>query len=263
MSVLKTFILSVVIIILCFIGRDFLQEPVAKVPFATGSDFANQDKAYQFDVLEDGQMMRFEIKGTVLMNSWKAMDMEVYHADGTYLFSYRDDLWAESGRDSDGAWTETKKHATFDIRFAKKGTYHLYLTDSSSSRLTTNTKYYFRVVPIRGDVRFMKPIAYSFVFIAIICLVVLGHRLEEGKPLSGSKNPITDKTKPSRLHLYAWCFSLGLVGLVFTASYANDDDEINYASYALTRSNMEVDRSIRQQSLSGANFRAGSARGGK
>ncbi|MCG7537088.1 hypothetical protein [Pseudoalteromonas sp. OOF1S-7] len=272
MSVIKTFFLSLVIFILCFCSRTLLEEPVAKVPFAKSTEYANQDKAYQFEVPEDGQMMRFELKGVMKMNSWKAMDIEVYQADGTYLFSYQDELWSESGRDSEGHWTERKTDASFEIRLAKKGIHHLYLTDASSySQKLDNTRYTFRVVPIRGDAGTLLPLQFIAGIIAVGCLALLINRYENDEPLSGQTtfnkkpyghNPFGDQARPSRAPLYAWCFSLGFFVLLFSWAYKNDDN-INYVSYAYGHSNMTVDRSIRQQSLSGANHRGGSGRGGK
>ncbi|ALU45182.1 hypothetical protein [Pseudoalteromonas rubra] len=272
MSVIKTFFLALVIMALCFVGSLVLDESVAKVPFVKSTEFTNQDKAYQFDVPADGQMMRFELKGVMKMNTWKAIDMEVYQADGTYLFSYHDELWSESGRDSEGKWTEHRKEASFKIRFAKKGSYQMYLTDqSSNNQKLNNTRYYFRVVPVRGDASVLKPLFYIALIVAFLCFTVLGNRYEEDKPLSGKTtynkkpyghNPLGDQARPSRAPLYAWCFSLGLFALLFSWAYKNDDD-INYVSYAYGKSQMTVDRSIRQQSMSGANHRGGSGRGGK
>ncbi|KAF7781488.1 hypothetical protein PRUB_b0724 [Pseudoalteromonas rubra] len=272
MSVIKTFFLALVMVILCLFGQTILKGPVAKVPYAKSTEFSNKDIAYHFEVPQDGQMMRFELKGTMKMNSWKAMDMEVYQADGTYLFSYQDDLWSESGRDSEGNWTERKTKASFAIRFAKKGKYQLYLTDqSSNNQKLNNTRYYFRVVPVRGDASVLKPLLYVALIVAFLCFAVLGNRYEVDKPLSGKTtynkkpyghNPFGDQARPSRVPLYAWCFSLGLFALLFSWAYKNDDD-INYVSYAYGKSHMTVDRSIRQQSMSGANHRGGSGRGGK
>lgn len=261
MSVVKTFILSLVMVILCLFAQALLEEPIAKVPFAKSTEFSNKDIAYHFEVPQDGQMMRFELKGTMKMNSWKAMDMEVYQADGTYLFSYQDDLWSESGRDSEGHWTERKTKASFEIRFAKKGKYQLYLTDSNSYgfKISKGT-YNFRVVPIRGDASILTPLKYLALIVVVCSFGVFLDRHEKNK--MSSKNPYDEKPKSTYTPVYSWVISLSLFAMLFAYAQANDDD-INYVSYAYGKSQMTVDRSIRQQSMSGANHRGGSGRGGK
>ncbi|AZZ96425.1 hypothetical protein [Pseudoalteromonas sp. R3] len=262
MSVIKTFILSLVIVILCFFGGALLEEPIAETPFALSTDFSNKDKAYQFEVPEDGQMMRFEINGTMKMNSWQAMDMEVYNADGTYIFSYQDELWSESGRDSEGDWTERKTKASLEIHFAKKGHYTLYLTDSNSYGFKfSRDKYYFRVIPIRGDASMLRPLRTIAGIIAFGCFCILAYRHENGYALSGKK-PFDNNTKYKREPIYIGAISLSLFAAVFLYAQTKDDD-INYALHAYGNKKMTVDRSIRQQSLSGANHRGGSGRGGK
>ena len=269
MSVLKLFIISLVMFLLSFVAKEQMEVPSENVAMASGNHYANSDNVYKFRVREDGQMMRFELKGTMPMNSWKAFDFEVYQSDGQYLFNYSDELWSESGRDSDGRWTEYKRYAYFDMRFPKQGEYDVYLTDSAKSNSkTANARYEFRVVPIRGDAGILKPVLYLFGAVAVCCFLILAHRAENDKDTTSSrygKNRIQNKKvgQKSYVHIYTWCFAIGIFSLFFWLAYANDDDDIDYVHFSYSHSNIDVDRSIRQQSLSGSNYRAGSGKGGK
>lgn len=69
-----------------------------------------------------------EVKITADMadrQSWAFIQGEVQNATGDYLFSFGDELWHESGYDSDGAWTDYKRDYSIDITFPEPGEYYL------------------------------------------------------------------------------------------------------------------------------------------
>lgn len=269
MSVMKLFIICLAAWFLSFCSSEYMEGETQDVPMQLSKKFVEEDEAYHFTVSEDGQMMRLEVRGTMPMNSWKAMEMEVYAADGEYLFTYRDELWSETGTDSDGKWTERKEHAYFDIRFPKQGDYFLFLSDSSQRHTNAHrTNYYFRVVPIRGDKSIFTPMLYIFGGIALLCFIILSYRWEEERKQSTRKHPpsiadMREDSKPSSFVIYLVISILFLWMWLFWLASSNDDDDINYVNYAHGHYNLYVDRSVRQQSLSGADFRSGSSRGGK
>ncbi|MER2491117.1 hypothetical protein [Catenovulum sediminis] len=271
MSVYKLFFISLTIFVLSFCSAQYMESEDAAVVMQKSKNFANTESAYPFEVPHDGQMMRFEFRGRMPMNTWKSFDMEIYSASGEYLFSYQDELWSESGVDSDGKWTERKQHAYFDIRFPKKGQYILYLSDSAASnRSTAKTQYSFRVVPIKGDRSWFSHLYYIFGAIALVCLVVIFNKMENAGKNSGafiqpkSNHRLSKKSaNSSKVYWYIFAGSLAWFGVVYCLAVSHDDSDINYIHYAHRHYNMHVDRSIRQQSLSGANFRAGSSKGGK
>lgn len=264
MSVFKLFILSLMMVGLSFCGSKHMESAATNVKFESGSRFANKEDPYRFTVAKDGQMVRLEFKGTAPMNKWQSFDMEVFTADENYLFSYQDELWSESGYDSDGAWTERKRHAYFDIRFPKKGEYLVYLTDSTNNR-SGSMKYTFRAVPINGNANAFKPLMYFFGVIALICFIIIGNIFEEesNKPMRPSFEP---PKKKSNSWIYFFAGALLLWFIVFLIASDDDDDiDINtyYIGYSHKSNSIYVDRSLRQQSLSGSNFRSGSGKGGK
>ncbi len=269
MSVIKLFILSITMLILSWCSSDYMERPTINTPFQASNQFSNTDKPYKFFVPKNGQMMRLEFQGKVPMNRWRTFDMDIYTIDNKYLFSYKDELWSESGRDSDGYWQEHKKRAYFDIRFPKQGEYLVFLSDSTNSATDRNS-YRFRAIPITGNSRTFTPLMYLFGFIALGCFIVLFHRMEsEGKrPFGKTLQPTP---QPSKKKSNSWIyFCVGAIGIWFVAfaiASDDDDDDIDINSYYLGHSHrysqIYVDRSMRQQSQSGSNFRAGSSKGGK
>jgi len=270
MSVLKVFIASLLLCLASFIAAEFLKEATSFSPYQSSTKFANKDKAYQFEVFEDGEMIRFEFRGQVPLNRWKSFEIEVYTVEGDYLFSYQDELWSESGRDTDGPWTERKTYAHFDMRFPKKGSYQVFLTDSSkSNRSTAKNHYTFRASHIRGDASNMKPIMIFFGIVAAGCFFILANRAEEKRNNMSWDTKSRYAIKSAKGNDSTGTFNVLCLGVfllwfsVFFFAYANDDDDIDYIAFAYIHNEIEVDRSIRQQSLSGPNYRAGASRGGK
>lgn len=272
MGVVKAMLLAIMVLVLSIAAQDFLEAPTEATPFSTSGNFANKDKAYSFKVPEDGQMMRLEFRGTMPMNRWKAIDMEVYDTNWKYLFSYHDELWAETGTDSDGRWTEHRRVAFIEQRFPKKGEYFVYLSDSSKNNPTTaNSQYTFRVVPIRGDGSFFKPFIYISIAVIIFCFFFLGNALEQRNKAKenmsykpANKFAKTEIKKKKGLNfLTLLVLTLFLLVSVGVLAMMNDDSDVNWLFVAQKHKRMTVDKSVRQDSLSGSGFVGGSGRGGK
>ena len=65
--------------------------------------------------------VHYPFRGT---NQWRFISGEVLNEKKEYLFGFGQELWKESGRDSDGAWTESKTNYDMKITL-QKGTYYL------------------------------------------------------------------------------------------------------------------------------------------
>jgi len=272
MTAVKTVLLAIMVLVLSIAAQDFLEAPTASIPFSTSGNFANKDRAYSFKVPEDGQMMRLEFRGNMPSNRWKAMDMEIYDSNWKYLFSYHDELWVETGRDSDGQWTERRSKAYIEQRFPKKGEYFIYLSDSSKTNPTTaNNQYTFRVVPIRGDGSLFKPFIYVSIAVLVISFIYAAHLLEKQKQASQrfSYRPVkklgnTEVKKKSALNFFTvLILVLFLLISVGALAWKKDDSDVNWLFVAQKHKRMTVDKSVRQDSLSGSGFVGGSGRGGK
>ena len=164
------FVIVILMAILNFISASAVDYPTEDIPFSASGFFANSETPYTFKVPRNGNVMRLEIKGTMPMNTWKSVDMEVYDSNDNYLFSVQDELWSESGKDSSGEWTEHSKSGQVTIRFKHKGDYYLYLSDSAEiNKSTANVEFIFRVVPVRG----LPAIFYKWVTIYVFAAVAL------------------------------------------------------------------------------------------
>ena len=266
MTTIRLLVISAAAFLICLLLREILETPVSITDFASSQQLSNKDKAYQFKVPEDGQMMRFEVVGRTPMNTWKSVDIDVYDQVGNYLFTYQDELWAETGRDSDGRWTEYRDRAEFTQHFPKKGIYEAYVSESSgpSSRIKTND-FRFRVVPVLGNSRLLTPLVWVSGAIAFVCLLILGNRMDKGRPISSYKKPRHPLQKPqtnkSTMTVIALFFAPTL--LLTAMAFQKDDDDIDWLYASHSSKQMTVDRELRQQSLSGAQFRTGGSRGGK
>jgi hypothetical protein len=84
------------------------------------------------DVVEDNSVYSINISQSVTANSWTFITIDVLDQDKQYLFSFGDELWHESGYDSDGNWTESKNNFSLKMTFPTKGRYFLSLEGERS-----------------------------------------------------------------------------------------------------------------------------------
>jgi len=271
MNIVKLLLISASTCFMCMLLQNFLAKPTEHRSFKSSRHLANADKPYQFNVPVDGQMMRLEIKGTMPMNNWKSIELEVYKENGDYLFTYQDELWSESGRDSDGAWSEYNNHVFLEQRFPKAGSYNIYLTDSSvTNRRTAAINYTVRAIPIYGDSSFLKPITWGAGIVAVICFIVIANRAEDERKNTGSywatKKAYSKNTKPehgAKTFYMVVCIFFIPMTVASALAYRDDDDDIDWVNASYYNKQISVDRELRQQSLSGSAFRTGGSRGGK
>jgi len=76
-------------------------------------------------IKEKNSSYEVTLKNYVALNKWSHIEVEVLDANKNYLFGFGDDMWHESGRDSDGAWVESKTDYSMDITFKEPGEYYL------------------------------------------------------------------------------------------------------------------------------------------
>ena len=265
MSFFRLFLIAGVVWLLSVATQDYMESIAEARPYESSIGLANGEKAYRFNVPQAGQMMRLEISGTMPMNDWKSFELEVYDTQGAYLFTYYDELWSATGRDSDGKWTERKTKATLDQRFPKAGEYFLYLSDSAKTRRSTaKTNYTIRVVPIRGDGKLLSPIIWVSGVLAFICLLVLMNRMQNDEGDNKYYWRTKPKPKPKSGKVFIAVFAASLCPLIVIAGIAShEDDDVDWNMVAYQKSRVSVDHSLRQQSLSGPAFRTGGTLGGK
>ena len=56
-------------------------------------------------------------------NSWMGVNIELKNSEGEGIYGKYLEFWRESGRDSDGPWTESKRSISWHVRIDEPGTY--------------------------------------------------------------------------------------------------------------------------------------------
>lgn len=64
------------------------------------------------------------VAASLPVNTWSFVEGEVLDEEKEYLFSFGKELWHETGRDSDGPWTESENNYTMKITLPEPGTYY-------------------------------------------------------------------------------------------------------------------------------------------
>jgi hypothetical protein len=83
-------------------------------------------------------------------NQWCFISGEVLNEKKDYLFGFGQELWKESGYDSDGAWTESKTNYDMKITL-QKGTYYLGFESESSTPTGYGSDITIQVEKLRGS----------------------------------------------------------------------------------------------------------------
>ena len=65
-------------------------------------------------------------------SSWSYIQGEVLDVNKEYLFSFGSEMYHETGRDSDGPWTEKITNYRMKITFPEKGTYYLHFVQENN-----------------------------------------------------------------------------------------------------------------------------------
>ncbi|TMP42359.1 hypothetical protein CWB96_21520 [Pseudoalteromonas citrea] len=263
MTHLKLFLVIAVTWIVCFFYSSLLDIPVQKTKFQPGSVFANTERIYAFDVPENGSIMRFEVNGRLALQSWKSLELMVFGPDEQYLFTIKDELWAESGRDSDGRWTEYRDKIRISQRFPQKGQYTAILYDEKGPHRTGNgSEYYFRITALKGDSSILT-LWLWILGIVLACYVFYGSNFLENK--NDYKNFYLDKSS-----VFSGVSSLTIILVVVLPAIVlcvlashKSDEPINWVYVSSSHKSISSDRQMREHSLGSAGFRTSGSRGGK
>jgi hypothetical protein len=263
MTRLKLFLLIAITWLGCLIYSGFLDTPVKKITFHPGSSFANKEREYTFDVPENGTFMRFEVNGRVALKTWKSIELRVFGPDNQYMFTIKDELWAESGRDADGSWTEYKDTIRVSQRFPRKGTYTAILYDEQGPHYKrNNSEYYFRVVALNGDASKLT------LWLWILGIILAWHVFYGFNYLKGNgenNNPYQDKSSGFSVSTSLIMTSLVILPTMALCMFAiyKDDEPINWVYISSSHKSITSERQMREHSLGSAGFRTSGSLGGK
>lgn len=76
-------------------------------------------------VEKPGETFEVFVRSRVPANRWAFVETEIVDQYEQYLYSFGQELWHETGRDSDGAWRERRSSFESNITFPEPGIYYL------------------------------------------------------------------------------------------------------------------------------------------
>jgi len=97
------------------------------------------------------QVVNITFSQVVPLESWSSIEVDVENENGDYLFGFGDELWHESGWDSDGYWEESKTAYDMDITFLDPGRYFLNITVQGKTDLQTSRNLRVTAKQTRGS----------------------------------------------------------------------------------------------------------------
>lgn len=78
------------------------------------------------------EVVEIKITQRVANGHWSAIEAEVVDAKDQYLFAFSEELWFETGRDSEGPWQEGKRNYDISVTFPKPGNYFINFSSENS-----------------------------------------------------------------------------------------------------------------------------------
>jgi len=88
-------------------------------------------------VKKDRTVYLVEVFQRVNYGQWSSVTGNVLDQDKNYLFGFGEELWAESGRDSEGTWAESKNSYKMKMTL-QKGTYYFEFESERSRNVSGN-----------------------------------------------------------------------------------------------------------------------------
>lgn len=84
------------------------------------------------EVPKDNSVILFEISQGMRANNWTYVTIEVLDKDKRFMHAFGDEFWFETGRDTDGDWSESHKEFDMKITFDEAGTYFFEVVTEAS-----------------------------------------------------------------------------------------------------------------------------------
>ncbi len=104
-----------------------------------------------------------------ISGDWSGLDVEVLNEKKQTLFGFSDELWAESGYDSDGSWYENKTRFHMKITFKKAGIYYLAISNEMNKNSRAGKSIHVEAKPKNGSAMFH----YYLAIISMIATIII------------------------------------------------------------------------------------------
>lgn len=102
------------------------------------------------EITKENTVLHITVQQSFSQDSWSYIEGDVLDAEQEPLFSFGDELWRESGYDSDGAWSESDSTYDLKVTIPEKGTHYLELTAELAAPSTASSMS-IRVEPQAGS----------------------------------------------------------------------------------------------------------------
>lgn len=112
--------------------------PVPKIETLLANKRNVDRPAYQVGpivVEQPGEVFEINVRANLPDNHWSFIEVELLDGNEEYLYSFGQELWRESGRDSDGNWSESRRDFETKLTFPVTGFYYLnFIVESKSNK---------------------------------------------------------------------------------------------------------------------------------
>jgi hypothetical protein len=105
-------------------------------PIETGERLPSRDFALvgPFAVERPGTVLQISLSANPPKNSWVFIEGEILDAGENYLMSFGNELWYETGTDSDGYWAEAYSSYQIKLTMPEAGQFYLNLKTQSEKK---------------------------------------------------------------------------------------------------------------------------------
>jgi len=266
MNVLKNGFVLITFGIICFITALFFDSSSSSEKIQ--ETFSNATHLIgPIETKEKNQVIEFVVKRNIPLKNWSHIEASVLNEQKELLYSFGDELWHESGRDSDGPWVESKKSYNIWLTFQEPGKYYFEMSSESSTQNIGN-------ILVTVNYKAGSPLAFYWIGLLFLILGIaiiyfsrniinlfLGGYTKEMHPVK--KKIITKPLIYLTLFLaliYVYALSISLKGWGYTGyNDYNSGSSFFYYSGPTTYSSP----SNRDGSIGGPNNRGGGYSGGK
>lgn len=144
---------------------------------------------HEFNAANAGQL--YKVSGAIngmRDNSWFGVEVGLLNSDGNYLYNKYIEFWRESGRDSDGPWSEASLSTNWIIRIDAPDTYQ-FVVDGDEQSTTSNADFRIEIEPNRTSLT-------PFIAAAVLTFILMVLSRSKMASVSAAASSIALKLQP-------------------------------------------------------------------
>lgn len=139
--------------------------------FASDSQFQTKNQFGPIIIKKPGTVYDVEVSASLPSNHWSFVEVVVTDSYDDYMYSFGQELWHESGKDSEGHWTEKRTEFESSLTFPQTGEFYLnFVTNSKRNREPKRLN--VTLVKKNGSAMLHFWLAILVLVVAIICIEI-------------------------------------------------------------------------------------------